>query len=277
MKYEFQLNFINTILIIRDMQGRILNVSKDVSESFYEMCLIAGNIYHDKATHTYWKKSSRVIVINNCEYSQEEYVEITPFLLENKKLNIELKKDPLTKIGNVAAAEEKEKEIISTGNPCVIVMCDVNDFKVVNDTFGHTIGDKALQGIAKIFDDSKYRCNDCISRIGGDEFFLIFETDNVEAIVKKMYLLQEEVKRLGKNLGIPLSISVGISFFSGAEDLYLKKQEELCQKKLEADQALYYVKHNVSDKNNIAYFNSETEEFELYDKDSSKIKKLNKN
>lgn len=275
MKYNFQLEFINTVLIIRDIHGCILNVSKDLSDSFYEMSLIAGNIYYDKTTHTYWKMNTRLIVIDDCEYIQEEYVEVTAFLVENKKLTTELKKDPLTKIGNVAAAEEKEKEIVSSGSPCVLVMCDVNDFKGINDTYGHTVGDKALQGIAKIFDDSKYRFGDCISRVGGDEFLLLFDTFDIDGILRKMNNLQEEIKKLGEKLGIPLSISVGISLFEGSNKLYNKKQEELCKKKKEADQALYYVKNNAPNKNNIAYFDSEAESFVLFSEYQPKIKKLN--
>ena len=236
------------------------------------MSLIAGNVCYDKITHTYWKVNSHLIVIDDCEYIQEEYVDVTQFLIENKKLTTELRRDPLTKIGNVAAAEAKENEIISSGSPCVLVMCDVNDFKIINDNFGHTVGDKALQGIAKIFDESKYRLNDCISRIGGDEFLLLFDTKDIDGILRKMNNLQNEIKNLGDKLGIPLSISVGISLFKGNED---KKKEELCRKKQEADQALYYVKNNVENKNGIAYFDSDIESFVLFNEHKSKIKKLN--
>jgi len=272
MKYNFQLEYLNTVIILRSTQGEILNISKKVDNSFHYMNLIAKDIYHDKEGHKYWKKTSQLINIHGYDIIQEEYIEVTPFLIENRKLTSELRKDPLTQIGNVAAIDAKEKEILLTGKACVMVICDVDDFKNINDTYGHNIGDKALQGIAKILDKNKRNEQDCISRIGGDEFFLIFETENINCIIDKMCLIQRQVKMLGEELGIPLSISVGLSFFPSYENLYSKKQIELYQKKQEADQALYYVKKNTADKNNVAYFNSETETIELYGKGKEKVK-----
>ena len=264
MTYNFQLELLNTVIILRSIQGEILNISKKVEDDFYEMSLIAKDIYYDKVGQQYWKKSTQFITIHGYEIIQEEYIEVTPFLVENRKLTNELKKDPLTKIGNVAAADAKEKEILLTGMPCVMVYCDVNNFKTINDTYGHLIGDKALQGIARILDKNKRNEQDCISRIGGDEFFLIFETSNMISILEKMSLIQKEINMLGEVLDIPLSISVGLSFFPGDEEFYIKKKEELLAKKVEADQALYFVKHNTNDKNNIAYLNPDTHEFQLY-------------
>lgn len=265
MKYNFQLEHLNTVIILKNIQGEILNISKEVDNSFHRMKLLEKDIYHDKDTHKYWKKTTQFITINNYNLLQEEYIEVTPFLIENRKLSNELKKDPLTQIGNVAALDDKEKEILLTGKACVMVICDVNDFKTINDTYGHMIGDQALQGIAKILDKNKRNEQDCISRIGGDEFFLIFETTNINCILEKMSIIQKEVKMLGEELGIPLSISAGLSFFSSDKNIYIKKQE--------ADKALYYVKTNTTYKDNIAYLNPETQEFELYHKRKIKLKK----
>ena len=277
MKYDFQLEFLNTVIILRSTHGEILNISKEVDASFHQMTLLAKDIYHDSKNHKYWKKRTQLISIHGYEILQEEYIEVTPFLVENKKLSNELKRDPLTQIGNVAAIDAKEKEILLTGKACVMVICDVNNFKTINDNYGHMIGDQALQGIAKILDKNKRNEQDCISRIGGDEFFLIFETDNIACILEKMSIIQKDIKKLGDDLRIPLSISVGLSFFPSGENLYAKKQDELYQKKHEADQALYYVKNNATDKDNIAYLNPDTQEFELYHADYNKSKQIVKN
>lgn len=275
MKYDFKLSFLNTVVVVKSIQGDILKTSKKVNDSFYNMTSLGDNIYFDKIQNSYWKKNINLVKKGKKKYFQEEYIEVTQFLQENLKLSNDLKKDPLTQIGNVAAITAKEKEIVLTGKSCVMVMCDVNDFKTINDTFGHAIGDKALQGIARVFENNRRNEHDCITRIGGDEFFLIFETSNVTSILEKMDIIQNEIKILGDELNIPLSISVGISYFAGSEQIYINNQNKLSQKKQEADQALYYVKKNTTDKNNIAYFNSDTEEIELYHEEKQKCKILN--
>ncbi len=276
MKYEFQLEYLNTVIILRSNQGKILNISKKVEDSFFTMNLIAKDIYYDKVTNRYWKKKSQLITIHDYELIQEEFIEVTLFLVENKKLSRELKQDPLTKIGNVAAANAKETDILLNGKSCVIVICDVNDFKTINDTFGHMVGDKALQGVAKILDKNKRSAQDCVCRIGGDEFLLFFETSQITCILEKMCTIQKEIKLLGEELGIPLSISVGLSLYLGDSDIYDAQKKELLHKKEEADQALYYVKTTAGDKNSIAYLNQDTQKFVLYNKKPAKIKVKNK-
>jgi len=276
MKYNFQLDFLNTIIILRDIQGQILNINKDVPNSFYQMKFLGNNLYYNIDNHSYWLKLTKMIPVEDCEVFQEEYIEVTNFLLENKKLINDLKKDPLTKIGNVAAIDAKEKEMLKNSKSYVLVICDVDDFKTINDTFGHSIGDRVLQGIARIFDKHRRSEQDLVSRVGGDEFFLIFETDDIETIIKKMNIIRNEIVEFGQELNISLSISIGISFFENRDIRSEIKFEELYKKKEEADQALYYVKKNTNNKNNIAYFNPNTHEFEIYHSKKVKIMKISK-
>lgn len=271
MEYYFKLENLNTVLILRSIQGEILKVSRKLDDDFYTMQLVNANIYYNPTKNKYWRKTSQLIVIENYEFIQEEYIEITSYEIENQNLILELRKDPLTKIGNRTALSVKENEILSTSKACVMVICDVDDFKNINDTYGHNMGDIALQGIAQILANSKRSEQDFISRIGGDEFFLIFETDNINDIIEKMYYVQTQVKILGENLGVPLFISIGLSFLPSYNTIYLKNEAKIYQKKKEADQALYYVKKNINNKNGIAYFNSETEKVELYVKTKKKI------
>lgn len=271
MEYDFDLNNLSTILILKNIKGKVLKVSKEVDASFYTMHLVKKDVYYDDIKQKYWKKNTNIININGDDIIQEEYIDVTSLVIENKQLSMELKRDPLTKIGNVRALTIKEKEILLTNKSCAMVICDVDNFKNINDTFGHSMGDIALQGIAQILVNNKNDEYDCVARIGGDEFFLIFDTDNVNDIIEKMSIIQKEVRKLGEDLNIPLFISIGISFFSSYSDELLKKQK-IYEKKQEADQALYYVKKKVINKNNIAYYNSDTKEIELYDITDEKIK-----
>ena len=276
MKYNFQLEVLNTVVILRNIQGEVLKVSKNVPIDFYQMEFLGNNTYYDISNHKYWLKSVQMVTFNDCELYQEEYVDVTDLLLENKKLITNLKEDPLTKIGNVNAIISKEQEIFNLKKACIMVICDIDDFKRINDTFGHLVGDKVLCGIAQILDRHKENMNNLVSRIGGDEFYLIFEEDKVELIIKKMGAILEEVKQYGQEINIPLSISVGLSCLRRQDYLCCGDMKIIHKKKQEADFALYYVKKSVKYTDNISYFNPESNELELYSLKDDTIKKRTK-
>lgn len=266
MDLNFQFQFLNTVILIRDYQGGVIKVSRDVPISFYQMVLIGDDIYYDYNDNSYWKKSTSTIFIDNYQYTQEEYNNVTKLLLEKEKLLEDLKKDPLTKISNINAVEEMKKQIIKTKKDCTFVMCDVNDFKIINDVYGHVTGDRVLIEIANLFVKYTRNDQDLVARIGGDEFLFIFVTDNYLSIMEKMEKLQDEVDNLGRKLNIPLSISLGVASYNENDDWLTKRKK--------ADAALYYVKYNTDDKKNIAYYNSETDDFELRKKQNVKKKKF---
>lgn len=258
MDLGFQFEYSNIVLIIRDRKGKVIKASKKLQRSFYNMIPLDNNIYFDNTNKTYWKKNTfSFFDENNNEYIQEEYINVTDLLLEKEKLLSDLKKDPLTKIANLNAVYEMQNKIELMRMDCVMVMCDVNDFKIINDTYGHLAGDKALVQIAKLF-NSCVRNEDLIARIGGDEFFFLFMTDNMLSILEKMSILQHKVVELGEKMGLPLSVSIGVSYFN-----YGDRWDD---KKKQADSSLYYVKHNTTDKNNVAYYDDSTGDFELYNK-----------
>ena len=231
---KFQFDSVNTILILRDYYGHVIKTSKEIPESFYYMEHLGPNIYRDKITNIIWKKEYKPIAQNECVYFQEEYIDVTAFWNKNQQLLHELKTDGLTEIANVRAVEDKKLEILSLNQSCTLVMSDVNSFKQINDIYGHLIGDQCLIEIAKLF--KKYiRPNDLVARIGGDEFLFIFMTDDIESVTEQMKIIQEEVKKLGENLNIPLSICIGIASY--------QKGDNWDQKRTEADIKSYQNKN----------------------------------
>ncbi len=91
--------------------------------------------------------------------------------------------------------------------PISVIICDVNGLKLINDSFGHTSGDKLLTKASEII-RSACRPGDCISRIGGDEFAILLpRTDSIEAarIVKNIKQLASKQKIEN----IEVSIAVG--------------------------------------------------------------------
>ena len=119
-----------------------------------------------------------------------------------------------------------------------VVMCDVDDFKGINDSLGHVVGDRALRSIGHSITEN-IRVGDVGCRFGGDEFLIIFTTNNREVIGRRLRKIVADANQEAKLPGLPITLSMGVAFKEDNESL-----EELMNK---ADQALYESKGNGKD------------------------------
>lgn len=120
-----------------------------------------------------------------------------------------------------------------------LLFLDIDRFKQINDSLGHTAGDKLLQSIALRL-KSVVRSTDTVSRLGGDEFVLLLsEFDQVKTLSQKVEKIRAVVATPhnieGQNIDI--SSSIGIS-------LYPEDGEDADTLMLNADSAMYYAKEN---------------------------------
>ena len=129
------------------------------------------------------------------------------------------------------------------------IMVDLDGFKAVNDTFGHSQGDKALVDMAEAL-RSVLRSDDLVGRFGGDEFVICLTNIQYEAITEKKAC--QICNALRKNLGanVILSGSLGIASFPRDGETF----EELFKK---ADAALYRAKENGKD--NYVFYSGDME------------------
>ncbi|MGI6318192.1 MAG: GGDEF domain-containing protein [Dethiobacteria bacterium] len=67
--------------------------------------------------------------------------------------------------------------------PVSIIVCDVDDLKLINDTFGHGKGDSLLKAVAETI-KSPFRSSDVIARIGGDEFVILLPLTSMDVAKK---------------------------------------------------------------------------------------------
>jgi diguanylate cyclase (GGDEF)-like protein len=94
-----------------------------------------------------------------------------------------------------------------------LIYMDVDNFKTVNDSHGHNVGDKALKETAKTL-KFVFRSSDTVARMGGDEFAVLLpETDNVSAMTAAEKLRVEFQKIAEKNQW-PISLSIGVATFT---------------------------------------------------------------
>ena len=147
--------------------------------------------------------------------------------------------DTLTGFLNKTHGTERISKLCSRKNGSLIIL-DLDNFKLVNDLFGHETGDKVLAAFSDIVRRNT-RETDTLCRIGGDEFMAFCDDLTAESSLASITLrintqLCEEAERLmGKDHGIPLGISAGVVMVPE----YGRDYEELFSM---ADSALYKVK-----------------------------------
>ena len=145
--------------------------------------------------------------------------------------------DALTDLLN-RGSFERLLDIYEKGNaPFALILVDVDNFKTVNDTYGHAIGDAILRLVADSL-KKVFRSVDYVCRIGGDEFAVIMiemRSDLDYTIKEKIAAVNERLLTGDENLPT-VTLSVGAAFSDR------KKPEETLFN--EADQALYDVKEH---------------------------------
>lgn len=182
--------------------------------------------------------------------------DFTAIALENAGLFAELQRsaitDSLTGIYNnrffheVLARETARADRYST--PLSLLMIDIDSFKIVNDSFGHLVGNKVITHIAKTLEQT-IRNTDFVFRCGGDEFGVVLPGTDLEGAmhVAEKILQKVEAGEVLTSLGYPgkTTVSIGVSQYRQGSHF-----ETLVA---EADQALYTAKR--SSKNNAKSFN----------------------
>ena len=91
-------------------------------------------------------------------------------------------------------------------------MCDLDFFKLLNDTLGHQVGDKVLKEVAVSILDST-RGIDLIFRWGGDEIVVVLSKTTRDGVLTAASRIREGVLNIGKAVDIPLDISIGIALY----------------------------------------------------------------
>jgi diguanylate cyclase (GGDEF)-like protein/PAS domain S-box-containing protein len=155
--------------------------------------------------------------------------------------------DPLTSLLNRKALQNKFESNVSTDNynGGALLFIDLDDFKHINDTYGHKVGDKALLLIADVLTSCSARSSH-ISRYGGDEFVILNNTTDKEflSLFASTLLNAFDKTFIIDKKEINITLSIGISIFRRADENF----EIICE---QADKSMYQVKQ--SGKNNFAF------------------------
>jgi len=156
------------------------------------------------------------------------YIEQSVSVIEAKRLMQTLREsatiDPLTGLYNRRFLQEHTQQLISgvlrRKSQIGLLLCDLDYFKQVNDTYGHDAGDLLLKEVAIIL-RSSVRESDVVIRFGGEEFLVLFfdtEAGQAQQVAEKIRLAVEKMRVNINGETLHKTISVGLSEFPGDTD-----------------------------------------------------------
>ncbi|MBQ6255939.1 MAG: GGDEF domain-containing protein [Clostridia bacterium] len=154
-------------------------------------------------------------------------------------IEVHVSMDPLTNLNNrgqLMRYISQKSNLHPEGRQTYVVMMDIDDFKAINDTYGHAEGDKALVTIANSLKKAvnRYGIPAFLGRYGGDEFILIAHPEIKEEIDQLIRVTREEIRQECADSGIPYLLFVSAGYDE------LKENQDSVQSCIQrADEKLY--------------------------------------
>jgi len=152
---------------------------------------------------------------------------------KTRKINTEIYIDELTGMYNRKVMNRVKS--LDKKNKYVVVAYDIDHFKNVNDTYGHSVGDVALKSVSNVIKNKFTKDGEFNVRFGGEEFFSFIinhdkNHDNIINLIDEVRTEIEELSIVADGNLIKLTISIGIVFYN--EEKLLRDRVEISDKRL---------------------------------------------
>lgn len=206
----------------------------------------------DAGGDDYLTKPIDAVVLNAKLRAMERIAEVRRQLQKaNRELKMMAVKDGLTGLANRRhfneTIERELKRAARSGTELSLILCDIDNFKPYNDTYGHQVGDDCLKVVADAMKKVSIRPGDLAARYGGDEFaFILPDTD-----LRGAQVIAESIRQTIASLAIThresvvieqVTLSFGVAAIQPSRDQDIT---EMTRELIEAsDQSLYRAKHN---------------------------------
>lgn len=159
-----------------------------------------------------------------------------------RELDRQSREDALTAVGNRRAWEERVSSAWDAAHAgdgaLAIVLCDLDNFKQVNDELGHVAGDAVLSGVATILSGC-VRHTDFLARLGGDEFAILCPDTSAPEAAVLASKVSDRIRAASFPHGIQMTVSIGVADrradVDGAADLYHRADGALYAAKVDRD------------------------------------------
>lgn len=243
-KYQKRLEICNKIFVENEeLQDKYI-IKEETDSGFKYVSLTYQKILNEKG------KVTSVVEISH---------DITNLMNTQKELENKANYDNLTKLANRNLFNFTLTDYINNssidGSNVVLFFIDLDNFKAINDTLGHDIGDDVLIKLSNILKDAlnEFNVNGIPARLGGDEFTIILNNASLDDIKNVASYINKhtDIPIVSNNITINISTSIGISIFPD----FASNLDELLK---QADIAMYKVKKN--GKNNFVIFDNTMKE-----------------
>ncbi|MBE5939679.1 MAG: diguanylate cyclase [Lachnospiraceae bacterium] len=198
---------------------------------------------------------SRILEVHELRKDLEHQLEKKTIQME--KATLKSLTDALTGLYNRDYLQQTLTKFLDNGGIGTLFMIDLDNFKAINDTYGHIVGDKTLQNFSDVLKECS-RGDDIVCRLAGDEFVTFYPNlvDRKTAAKRAEEIITKFAEKMGAlGYGGIVSVSIGIMTTTEPENF-----KELYNK---ADKALYYVKNNGKNA------------YHFYDDNNTAIKEIN--
>lgn len=227
--------------IVYNNRRRISDITQFSLEqmNYQEISVLEGNeafgteksiTYLCEDSGRYYSVTSYYILWNNQDAKVHYISDITQHKMEQKNLAEFAYLDPLTGTYNRRYCFLQLEKVMESQIPFALVMIDINGLKVVNDTYGHTMGDQYINSVVASLRKG-IRETDVLCRLGGDEFVLILKNCPANITYNKMGAICKEIEGDRTN-EYQMSISYGAVFVEEdneytAADLLVMSDEKM--------------------------------------------------
>ena len=192
--------------------------------AYYENYFESTGKYY--STYSYSPKQNQFAVLVS---------DITDRVKREEEIKYSNYHDQLTGLYNRRFYEEELRRLDTNRNyPMTIVMGDLNGLKLINDSFGHSMGDQLLKKVAEIITEG-CRADDIIARVGGDEFVIILpKTDEQEAerIIDRINTFASKSKIMSLSVSISFGYETKKTADQNIDDIYKIAEDHMYKYKL---------------------------------------------
>lgn len=246
-----------SVVYVTDSVKKILDIPEEMyigergtKLAFWENFRLNLNPVEEMKAYTYTNRKSELccVAFNPKEEETGIFCVITDKTAEFEQivqLRFASEHDYLTKLYNASYLEEKGSVLLEamTEKVNALLFCDLDNLKYINDTYGHSIGDHYIMGMAQKLKDLRERPGCIVARISGDEFAVLLtgfdSREEIYALVCEMYQKKHEIE-LPNGGKYAVKASIGIAYQESSSDTV-----EILMKR--ADEAMYKIKHTTKD------------------------------
>lgn len=257
---EHSLNLVDILFLIKDSQNNVIFPKNPIMISRIETLLKQCKYHYNKKNRSielydsknkkFYKMISNQYFLPNNHYYEIKIIQNISHLKYYEHLS---KIDKITHLYNTRTIIKKLEYCIINIPFFTLVLCDIDDFKKINDTYTHTGGDIILKEVANILKQNVKNFG-FVGRYGGDEFMIVLKTNQKEKIQKILKNIIDQVKKICiyyKDFEIG-NITVSLGAYITNEEKEMKNQQEIEKYRIslfeKADEALYESKRSGKNK-----------------------------